>query len=175
METKKIKKRSGRERTFRIVTIVTLLTGVLLTGCSSLDCPYENRVYTKYQLKGDVKMLLDTLTVTTNRISDGSDTILLNQAVKIDSFELPMSYANAQDVFHFHIKRTDKQTFTDTVIVNKKDQTHFESVDCNPAYFHTLTGISYTTHAIDSIVIHNTQVNYDASQPHFYIYFRYHD
>ncbi len=175
METKRIKKRSGNERILRTVTMITLLAGFTLAGCSSLDCPYENRVYTKYQLKGDVKKLPDTLTITTSRITDGLDTILLNKAVKIDSFELPMSYVNAQDVYHFHIVRLGGQTLTDTVTVKKKDKAHFESVDCNPAYFHTLTGVSYTTHAIDSIVIHNTQVNYNASQPHFYIYFRYHD
>ena len=175
MQTRKTRKKYAKEKSLRAFVLIMLLAGFTLAGCFSLDCPYENRVYTKYQLKGDVQTLPDTLTVTTSRLSDGLDTILLNKAVEVDSFELPVSYMGDQDVFHFHIIRVGGQTFTDTVTVKKENQAHFESVDCNPAYFHTLTGVSYTTHAIDSIVIHNTQVNYDASQPHFYIYFRYHD
>ncbi len=175
MKTKKRQGKSSKEKTLRAAALIMILAGIVLAGCSSLDCPYMNRVYTKYQLEGDVKTLADTLTVTTSRLIDDSDTILLNQAIGVDSFELPVSYMGDQDEFHFHIKRADGETFTDTVKVKKTNQTHFESVDCNPSYFHTLTSVSYTKHTIDSIVIHNAQVNYDASQPHFYIYFRYHD
>lgn len=164
-----------KDRALKTMAMATLLGGLLLTGCSSLDCPYNNLVYTKYRLRGDVTTLADTLTITTSRTSDGRDTILLNQAVNTDSFELPMSYSGDRDILRFHLGSADGETFDDTVTVKKENYPHFESVDCSPAFFHIITGVSYTTHAIDSIVLHQPQVTYNATQPHFYIYFRYRD
>ena len=65
-----------------------------------------------------------------------------------------------------------KATTLDTVTVTKENHPHFESVDCSPAYFHTITAVSTTHNAIDSVVIKNPDVNYDTSKKHFYIYFK---
>jgi hypothetical protein len=56
-------------------------------------------------------------------------------------------------------------------VVKKTDKMHFESVDCAATYFHTLTGVNYTKHSIDSIVIRNKEVDYDSKREHFRIYF----
>lgn len=56
--------------------------------------------------------------------------------------------------------------------VTKTNTPHFESVDCGVAYFHVITGVRYTRNAIDSIVINHKEVNYDATQQHFHIYFK---
>ena len=56
--------------------------------------------------------------------------------------------------------------------VTKTNEPHFESVDCGLNYFHTLTGVRFTRHAIDSVVINQKSVNYDVSPKHFYIYFK---
>lgn len=53
----------------------------------------------------------------------------------------------------------------------KGNYPHFESVDCGAAYFHKITEVKTTHNYIDSIVINNKEVNYDASKAHFYIYF----
>ena len=132
---------------------------MLAVSCASIDCPMDSLVYTQYQLRtasGAVDTLADTLNIT--------------------EFSLPISYAQAQDVFFIETKDSVAETvWLDTVTVTKEDHPHFESVDCSPAYFHTLTGVSYTRNALDSVVIVNPDVNYDTSKKHFHIYFKHRD
>ena len=146
------------------------LHGTSHGGCTSLDCPLNNTTYTKYRLMGNITTLNDTMTISTTK-TEGTDSVLINKDVKVDSFILPMSYHQPEDVFYFEIKNQENQVFKDTVTVKKEDFSHFESVDCNPAFFHTITEVKTTHNLIDSIVINNKDVNYDASKAHFYIYF----
>lgn len=145
---------------------VMLLMVMFIAACSSVDCPLNNTVYTKYKLMGRVTTLPDTLTISTTR-TNGTDSILLNQQVNTDSFSLPISYAQDEDVLYFKTNN-----LLDTVWVGKTNEAHFESVDCGVNYFHTLTGVRFTRNAIDSIIINNKTVNYDASKTHFFIYFK---
>ena len=141
-----------------------------MVGCTSLDCPLNNTTYTKYRLMGNITTLKDTMTISTTK-TEGTDSVLINKDVKVDCFILPMSYHQPEDVFYFEIRNQENQVFKDTVTVKKEDFSHFESVDCNPAFFHTITEVKTTHNLIDSIVINNKDVNYDASKAHFYIYF----
>jgi hypothetical protein len=151
--------------------IAIAITSLAVCACSSIDCPLNNTVYTTYKLTGKVDTLKDTLTVSTMR-DNGTDTIVLNKSVKTLTFSLPISYAQDKDVFFLQVKDTNKNIIYDTIRVNKTNQPHFESVDCTPSYFHTITGISYTRNKIDSIAINNNEVNYDTSKEHFHIYFK---
>lgn len=157
------------------LSIAVIAISLFLAGCSSIDCPLNNVVYAKYKLAGQTTTLTDTLTISTARSIDGSDTVLINRQEKTDSFSLPMSYQGAQDVFYIETRSTDRQVYHDTLTVSKQDQPHFESVDCTPNYFHTITGVACTHNTIDSIVIKQRNVTYDASQTHFLIYFKLHD
>ena len=141
------------------------------TACSTIDCPLNSAVATYYKLSGDVTKLNDTLTISTQR-NNGNDTVILNRATAVDSFSLPMSYAAAQDVFYFEVKRVGGTTTIDTVNIAKENHPHFESIDCNPAVFHKIINVSCTHHAIDSIVIKKANVDYDYTKAHFYIYFK---
>ena len=153
-------------------TIISLLIlGAIITSCSSIDCPLNNLVQTKYRLYGYITTLNDTLTVSTAR-NDGNDTIILNGAVDVDSFYLPMSYSHSEDVLYFERRYTPGISVFDTVRIAKEDIPHFESVDCSPTLFHNITSVSCTTNGIDSIVINNHNVTYDATKAHFRIYFR---
>ena len=158
-----------------------------IAACSSIECPLDNRVYTTYLLAGDITTLTDTLTVSTKRLDNGIDTVLLNQAVNVDSFELPMSYNSPEVILYFTrsfrepaATETSPGTsgsdyivrLTDTVVIAKNDIPHFEAVDCNPAFFHEITDIRYTRHGIDSIAINNSNVTHDSSKKHFHIYFK---
>ena len=150
-----------------------LLTAVLAAACSSIDCPLNNLVYTSYIVynsNGERDSLVDTLTVTTTS-TDGYEVTVLNLDTDIDSFALPISYAQDVDVFTFELRDSLGATVTDVVSVQKENEMHFEDIDCTPSYFHTITGVSYTRNAIDSIVITDTEVNYDTSKKHFRIYF----
>ena len=147
--------------------LLYLLIGVAtLAACSTIDCPLNNTVYAKYVLRGPVTTLPDMLTIST-MISGDSDSVLINQQENTDSFSLPMSYNRPEDVL---VMQTNN--LFDTIKVEKTNTPHFESVDCGVNYFHTITNVTYTRHTIDSVVIHHNFVNYDASQQHFYIYFK---
>ena len=155
------------------VIVVIMLTG--LVACSSIDCPLNSLVYTQYQLMnaaGRVDTLADTLTISTKR-TDGNDSVLINRSVRTTEFSLPISYSQPQDVFFVETIDTLTKTVTlDTITVEKVDRPHFESVDCSPSYFHTITAVGTTHNAIDSVVINNPDVDYDTSRKHFNIYFK---
>ncbi len=141
-----------------------------MVSCTSLDCPLNNTVYTTYKLDGYISYLEDTLTISTCRKA-GTDSVLFNKGVNVDSFSLPMSYSQPADTLFVQTRDTLLRTFLDTVIVSKENFPHFESVDCSPSFFHTITGVQTTHHRIDSISINCKEVTYDVSKPHFYIYF----
>ncbi|MFC2759113.1 DUF6452 family protein [Hallella multisaccharivorax] len=143
-----------------------LIIAALLGACSTVDCPLNNTVYTNYVLRGPVRTLPDTLTIST-RTGNGADSVLINKQVNTDSFSLPVSYTRNEDVLVFQTNH-----LLDTISIEKTNIPHFESVDCGVNYFHTITGVKFTRHAIDSVVIHHNSVNYDVSQKHFYIYFK---
>ena len=135
--------------------VVAILSAV---ACSSIDCPLNNRVYTRYSLRtpdGEVDTLKLYTTISTNR-TDGSDSVLVNKDENITSISLPISNAQPRDSFF---------------VVSKDSRMHFESTDCAPSYFHNITDVSTTHHAIDSVVVKNHEVNYDTSKNNFYIYF----
>lgn len=50
----------------KIIPFVIFMV-LAMVGCTSLDCPLNNTVYTKYKLMGDNKTLKDTLTISTKR------------------------------------------------------------------------------------------------------------
>lgn len=167
---------------------------MLAAGCSSVDCPLNNSVYSYYGLykaDGTADTLTDTLSIITVRLSPDQDPVLINRDTKVSALKVAMSYQNPQDVLYFvmHGSRSYNDTLetdsgtvvntvvysvgqTDTVVVTKTDEMHFESVDCNPSFFHTITGVTHTRNIIDSIVVKNPQVDYDSQTEHFSIYFR---
>ena len=154
--------------------VTYLLLAALTVACSSIDCPVDNSVTTLYQIRnsdGTELTLTDTMTITSTR-SDGKDTTIYNMGISISEFSLPISYTHPEDVlvFHFDNSNNDSLHVTDTVWIKKDDYPHFESVDCNTVYFHTITGVRYTSNYIDSIVINNPSVTYDSQTVHFYLY-----
>ena len=156
-----------------IKRIPYLLLVVLMMACSSIDCPVDATVTTQYQIKnsdGTEHTLSDTMTVTSVR-SDGKDTILFNKGIGISKFTLPVSYTHPEDVLVFQFDNSNNNLhITDTLWIKKYDYPHFESVDCNTTYFHTITDVKYTCNYIDSIVINNSSVTYDSQTVHLYLY-----
>ena len=157
-----------------------LLPGAV-SSCSSIDCPVENIVAIQYEIRdkdNDALAISDSLSVVTARL-DGtyvditallnSDDVTLNKLVGKSAFSLPVSYSHPEDILFFCFTDTAR-TVVDTVWIKKDDIPHFESVDCNASFFHRLTGVRYTTNAIDSLVIKNTNVDYDRKTVHLLLY-----
>lgn len=155
----------------RRLIVWCLAVSGLTAACSSVDCPLNHTVSTNYVLQGRVDTLSDTLTITTLR-ADNTDTVLINRNVATTGFDLPVSYVRNEDVLVLTLVGKNNAVTRDTVWVNKTSRPHFESVDCGMSYFHTLKGVRSTRHALDSVVLKNTEVTYDATKEHFHIYFK---
>jgi hypothetical protein len=152
--------------------LVVLFVACFFAGCTSIDCPVKNTVYTVcdiYDGYGNLFKLEDTMYVFTTR-KNGSDTLIYNAGVGKSSFTLPIGYSNPEDTLYFVFVNTDYAA-KDTVLIKKENYPHFESVDCSASFFHRLTGVRSSRHAIDSIRITKDFVDYDASTAHFHIYF----
>lgn len=158
-------------QTRRIIPILLTLILLMLSACTSIDCPLNNTVYSKFQLAGDVTSLPDTLNVSIIR-ADGTDSLVLNSVTNATSFLLPMSYARETDIFYLDLSDEEGNTTSDVIEITKENHPHFESVDCAPAVFHTITSVNTTHHAIETIEINHPEVNYDANKAHFLIYFK---
>lgn len=149
---------------------------LFLTACSSIDCPVQNLVETHYALMdadGIPDILdTDTLNIWTRRV-DGTDTLVLNSLCgEASTFSLPISYTQPEDIFFLRLSTIEKVSYQDTIYIKKENYPHFESVDCQAAYFHKLTAVGTTHNFIDSVTIHHSQVNYDVSNTHIYIYLK---
>ena len=160
----------------RITTILLILAGTLVltnsfVSCSSIDCSINTRTSCVFSLAGDT--LTDTLTISTTR-RDGSDTVLVNRQTGITVFSVPMSYDGTTDELLFDRKYADTSSTLDTVTIEKDNTPHFEAVDCNPAFFHTLKSVSTTHHGIDSLSILNPNVTFDNSHANIQIFFKKH-
>ena len=167
----------------RFRQFLTCLASIVISSCSSIDCPVENIVSVQYEIRdkvGNALPLTDTLSVATTR-KDGYDILLditthfsdknvvLNRLIGESSFSLPISYSHPEDILYFCFSDSVK-TLVDTLWIKKDDIPHFESVDCSAAFFHELTNVRHTHNAIDSLVLINTSVTYDVNTIHFYLY-----
>ena len=157
--------------------LVGAFVALLLTAaCTSIDCPVSNVVATGYSLMkadGTPDSLKDTMYVLTF-LAGGKDTVLFNAGIGLSTFSLPISYTCPEDTLFFVMRNNDYLAI-DTVLVKKENHPHFESVDCSASFFHTLTAVRSTHNAIDSIVINNSYVDYDATTKHIHLYFKAHD
>ena len=136
------------KRTFlrRLVPAALVAAPILLmAACASIDCAMTTAVGCRYALRGDT--VHDTLTIL---------------AVRPGSSD--------RDQLVFQLTDTLGTTRTDTVTVFKTNDPHFESVDCPARFFHTLTEVTTTHHAIDSIVIAHPNIDYDEKE-NLLIYF----
>ena len=142
---------------------------ILEISCSSTDCPLNNVVrayYTIYSSSTREKQTItDTLSIT------AADSVVLNKAINISSFNLPMSYGLSEDTLYFKFA-SSKASATDTVFIAHTNIPHFVSLDCGTAIFHKITGIHWTKRtptenlpiAIDSIFVSKSDVNYDQTE-----------
>ncbi|MCD8290730.1 MAG: DUF6452 family protein [Prevotella sp.] len=168
------KKENLKTKRAMLMPLYIFVSLLFVTACSGVDCPLDSLVYTQYQLlksDGQADTLRDTLTITTTKVN-GMDSVLLNRLTNTTEFSLPISYTSPQDIFYFYMTDTFGIVRSDIVTITKEDHPHFESVDCSPSYFHTITSVTCTNNNIDSIVIIHPEVNYDTSLKHFNIYFK---
>ena len=153
----------------RIIPVLMLF--VLVSACSSIDCPIENKVYCKYKLAGKVTQLSDTLSVDGLR-PDEPNVVLLNREEDASEFSLPVSHVHAEDVLVLTLVNSASKASYDTIWLKKTNIPHFESVDCAPRYFHRIEKVTCTRHTLDSIIIKNSEITYDTTGGNILLYFK---
>ena len=159
----------------KIISICFIV--VAIAGCTSIDCPVQNTVTTVYSLNkadGTADTLgVDTMWLWTQR-GDGQDTLLVNRlcGTTATGFELPISYTQPEDIICLAVADTAGTFYLDTIRIKKENLPHFESVDCQASYFHTITAVNTTHQIVDSIVINNPNVTYDSNTTHFKLYLK---
>ena len=140
----------------------------LLFSCKEIDCPLDNIVVMTIGLYDSETLqsltLEDTLTVK----ASGTDSILLNRALGVNSIQLPIRQGSKMDTLMFCFSNKEYQIAIDTIFLGHTNEPHFESIDCPPSVFHTITHVSWTSHplsklplTIDSVAVARTKVNYD--------------
>lgn len=151
--------------------LICILT-VTIISCDSNDCPLNNVVYSTYGFyvntaDGEAKVsVMDTLTV----VVAGTDSILINRMYEMSSIELPVSYTSGTDTLVFRFTNKNKETFEDSVFIDKENIPHYESPDCPTAMFHYITGIRTTHTLIENAIVVHPNINYNATE-NFKIYF----
>ena len=145
-----------------------LVASAVLAACSNIDCPLDNVVLMQCGLYASETRAALTLTDTLTVRPAGRDTVLLNRAQGISSFLLPLRESGTQDTLLLCLSDAQGRRAIDTLFVQHTPQPHFESLDCPPAVFHTLTGVRATSHSlglmpltIDSVSVVRSSVNYD--------------
>lgn len=148
--------------------ILLLSIGMMFQSCKEIECPLDNVVAMTvglYHAENDQSLTLaDTLTVK----AAGTDSILLNRAMGLSSFLLPVRQTSTSDTLLLCFSNSKNQKAIDTIFVAHTNEPHFESVDCPPAVFHTIRSVAWTSHplsqmplTIDSVAVVRTKVNYD--------------
>ena len=133
---------------------------ILLASCGGEDCVINNTVVATmnfYSSDGSAVMLNDELTVSVVR--PGSDSIVLNRKSSATGISVPLGYQNECDTV---VLRFGMANIVDTLFLHHTNQPYFISLDCGTAMFHTLTSTDCTHRVLQSVIVTNPEINYDA-------------
>lgn len=139
-----------------------LLVGgaLLLASCGGDDCVINNTVAVTmnfYASAGNAVMLNDELTVSVVR--RGNDSIVLNRKSSATGVSVPLGYAHECDTI---VLRFGLNNIVDSVFLHHTNQPYFISLDCGTAMFHTLTDADCTHNVLQSVIVTQPEINYDA-------------
>lgn len=154
------------KRWLRVVAVVVALA--LVESCTNIDCPLDNVVVMQCNLYAYETKEALTLSDTLNVAPAGRDTVLLNSAIGVSSFLIPLREGGERDTLLLHFSNERGQRATDTLFVDHTPKLHFESVDCPASVFHMIHAVRSTSHplaqlplTVDSVSLVRPIVNYD--------------
>lgn len=154
-----------------IFSVLLVLLIVLLPSCGGEpECPLNSTSLARFEFldsktHASVK-LTNGATVTGIATVDGvaeADTVF-NQAESYMS--VPLSYTD-QTAYVIHYT----ETMRDTIVLKHKNIPFVSDIECPALMFYEVEGMTYTTHALDSVKLVNARITYEEAI-NFHIYYR---
>ena len=169
------------------ITILLFSLIFILNGCNNTNCPLNTVAFAHFEFLNSSNnkqyTMVDNVIVTGFTITDVTliDTLengtiitkvvkdsLLNDTIfnrPKTNMNLPLSY-NSKTTYVIHYNEKMK----DTIVVEHTNIPYLENIDCGTMMFYKVNNFSYTTNALDSIVMVNPDIN-NEEKNNFNIYF----
>lgn len=153
--------------------ITGLLTLIGMAACTSVDCSIASKVVCNWQFEApDSAARTLNVSVASSRVSDGNDTVIINNMPVTGMLNMPMSYAQNADTLYLAFIDNQEVVGYDVVIVEKTNEPYFEDIDCGARMHHTIQSVMSSHNFIDSIYISSPKVNTDAAKENLHIVLR---
>ncbi len=152
------------------------LTATVMTSCSEEDdCSANarnmlNATVCRTMVTEEQETLTATDTIPQLHVTAlGTDSVIINDEKNVTSMSLPLRFHEGSTTMVLSYVLSAADTLPaignkDTVTFFHDNTVYFLSMDCNYAVRQKLTGMSYTTHRIDSIVVTNATANSDGTE-----------
>ena len=147
-------------------------------SCDTNNCLLETKVQCVYGFyasarsddgafaAGEAISVADTITIT----AMGINTVLANRLVNQSGVKLPVSYYGDVDSLLFTFNATDGTGY-DTLYISKRNIAHLDDPSCPAHMWHNITSVHSTHNLIDTVLVSESNINYDGLE-NLQIYFR---
>lgn len=169
---------------FFLIWLIACLGIGISTSCSEdNDCSLTGRslMYCSlYSINPETNLVskdtLDSLTVT----ALGTDSIILNNAKKVQTLQLPLRYTSDSTALVLHYDYKRRPTYADTLYIVQKNTPYFQSMECGYSMKQLIrkatfkNGVIKGKTRIDSLHILNNNANTNGTQ-NLEIFYQYRD
>ena len=149
---------------------LTLLVAILLGSCGETDCPLSTVSLAHFDLLDSNShqpvSFKDSVTVTgIIETPDSLDIVPLYNMVQ-SSISLPLGHTNKTTyVIHY------TKLMRDTIVLTHQNIPFISNIECGTMLFYNVESVSYTTNALDSVVLVNANIT-NEEKKNFNIYYR---
>ena len=150
----------------QIAVLFIALCSLLFTGCDGgYDCALDNIAYNRIKFctineHGVEAEYAFPEPLTVSMMINGRDSIVVNYATNAKDLTLPMSYTSECDTVLLNFF----DRYCDTLYIGHSNIPIYQSMECGVIMHHRLTGCANTNNMIDSLVIKETNVNFDQNE-----------
>ena len=152
--------------------IFLLILGLtLLYGCGGEpECPLNSTSLARFEF-------LDSKTHASVKLTNGATVMgiaTIDGVAEVDTvfnqaesyMSVPLSYTD-QTAYVIHYT----ETMRDTIVLKHKNIPFVSDIECPALMFYEVEGMTYTTHALDSVKLVNARITYEEAI-NFHIYYR---
>lgn len=150
----------------QVAVLLTLLCCLLCTGCDGgYDCALDNIAYNRIKFYtineyGVESEYAFPEPLTVSMMINGRDSIVVNYVTNAKELTLPMSYTSECDTVLLNFF----DRYRDTLYIGHSNIPIYQSMECGVIMHHRLTNTASTGYMIDSMVIKESNVNFDKNE-----------